>query len=136
MEAKATLNHYRQSPRKVRLVANLIRGKSVAHARSVLSFTDNKSAPALKKLIDSVVANSGVNDKQASGFLVKEIRVDTGTTMKRHRPMSRGRANQYRKRSSRIAVMLGEPTKTEKKKAPATKKTAKKGAVKKTAGKK
>jgi len=105
---KAYLKNFRQSPRKVRLVANLIRGKSVTKAQALLSFSDNKSAPALKKLVASAVSNARSQGKNANEMLIKEIMVDQGLTMKRYMPMSRGRANQYRKRSSKIALTLGE----------------------------
>ena len=112
---KAYLKNFRQSPRKVRLVANLIRGKSVPKAQALLSFTDNKSAPALKKLVASAAANARSQGKNADEMMIKEIMVDQGLTMKRYMPMSRGRANQYRKRSSKIALTLGEMEKKEKK---------------------
>jgi large subunit ribosomal protein L22 len=112
---KAYLKNYRQSPRKVRLVANLIRGKSVQKAQALLSFTDNKSAPALKKLVNSAMSNARSTGRDSSTMIVKEITVDQGITMKRIRPMSRGRANQFRKRSSKISIVLGEmETKTAK----------------------
>ncbi|PIR86550.1 50S ribosomal protein L22 [Candidatus Kaiserbacteria bacterium CG10_big_fil_rev_8_21_14_0_10_43_70] len=105
---KAYLKNFRQSPRKVRLVANLIRGKNVRKAQALLSFTDNKSAPALKKLVASAVSNARSQGKNADGMVIKEITVDQGVTMKRFMPMSRGRANQYRKRSSKISLILSE----------------------------
>jgi large subunit ribosomal protein L22 len=112
---KAYLKNYRQSPRKVRLVADMIRGKSVSRAQAMLSFTDNKSAPALKKLVDSAASNARSQGKDSSKMMIKEITVDLGTTMKRIRPMSRGRANQFRKRSSKILIVLGDvETKTAK----------------------
>lgn len=132
---KAYLKNYRQSPRKVRLVADMIRGKSVSKAQAMLSFTDNKSAPALKKLVDSAASNARSQGKDSNNMMVKEITVDQGITMKRIRPMSRGRANQFRKRSSKISIVLGEMEKKEKKpaaKEAPVKKVAKK-APKKTA---
>jgi len=105
---KAYLKNFRQSPRKVRLVANLIRGKSVAKAQALLTFTDNKSAPALKKLVASAVANARSQGKNTDDMVIKEIMVDQGITMKRYMPMARGRANQYRKRSSKILLVLSE----------------------------
>ena len=133
---KAYLKNYRQSPRKVRLVANLIRGKSVTKARAILSFTDNKSAPALKKLLESAASNARSQGKSSDNMMIKEIMVDQGITMKRFRPMSRGRANQFRRRSSKIFLALGEMEKKDKKEAKSstTKKTVKKSA-KKTAKK-
>lgn len=116
---KAFLKNYRQSPRKVRLVAGLIRGKSVARAKTLLAFADQKSAPAILKLLNSAVVNAQTAGKDAKDLIIKEIMVDEGIVMKRFMPMARGRANPYKKRSSRITLALGEKT-------VATKKTAKK----------
>jgi large subunit ribosomal protein L22 len=107
---KAFLKNYRQSPRKVRLVADLIRGKDVERARMILSFMDQKSAPVVKKLLDSAIANArqAPDGLETEGLIVKEIRVDEGTVLKRWMPKARGRATPIRKPSSRITVVLGE----------------------------
>jgi len=130
---KAYLKNFRQSPRKVRLVADLIRGKKVDRAQAHLSFTDNKSAPALKKLLESAIANARVQGEKPENLIVKEITVDQGLTMKRFIPMARGRANPIRKRSSRISLILGNlPEKKVKKEVSvkAKKETAKKAVTK------
>lgn len=107
---KAKLKNFRQSPRKVRLVAKFIRGKSVAWARTYLRFLDQKSAPAILKLIDSALANAGIdrNDiKKLDELVIKEIRVDEGLKLKRWMPRAFGRATPYRKRHSHISIVLG-----------------------------
>ncbi len=106
---KAKLKNYRQSPRKVRLVAKFVRGKSVAKARALLKFTDQKSAPAILNLIDSALANAGVSkddNKKMEEMIVKEIRVDEGVAYKRWMPRAFGRATPYKKRHSHISIVL------------------------------
>jgi large subunit ribosomal protein L22 len=105
---KAFLKNHRQTPRKTRLVADLVRGKDVEHARAVLSFTDKKSAIAIKALIESAVANAKSINENAKNLFIKEIRVDEGLKMKRYRPRERGRAAPYRRRPSRIMLTLAE----------------------------
>ncbi len=106
---KAKLKNYNQSPRKVRLVAKFVRGKSVAWARAHLAFMDQKSAPAILKLIDSALANAGVDKsdtKAQEALFIKEIRVDEGLRLKRWMPRAFGRATPYRKRFSHISLIL------------------------------
>ncbi len=105
---KAFLKNHRQTPRKTRLVADLVRGKEVEHARSVLSFTDKKSAIAIKGLIESAIANAKNLGLDISRLFIKEIRVDEGLKMKRWRPRERGRAAPFRRRTSKISLTLGE----------------------------
>lgn len=107
--ATAILNNYRQSPRKVRLVADLVRGKSVESALSALSFLTKRAAAPIKKLIESAAANAK-NDGKAdvSKLLIKEIRVDGGVTMKRIMPRARGSAYPIKKRTSKVVVVLVE----------------------------
>lgn len=105
---KAFLKNHRQTPRKTRLVADLVRGKKVEQAQAMLTFTDKKSAGIVKTLIDSAVANAKQAGADISKLFVKEIRVDEGLTMKRYRPRERGRAAPYKRRTSNIQVVLGE----------------------------
>ena len=125
---KALLKNYHQSPRKVRLVANLIRGKSVAAARSLLSFQPQKSSPALLKLLESAVANARFSGNSPENLFVKTIAVNKGMILKRFKPMARGRAAQFHRTMSIVTLELGA-TQT------AVKKIAKKVAVKKVAKK-
>jgi large subunit ribosomal protein L22 len=103
----ASLSNHRISPRKVRVVANMIRGKSVANAHSILSGALKKAKGPLHDLLDSAVANAKNNFQLDSAQLfVKEIRVDQGVTMKRHRPVSRGSAHPIKKRTSHVSIVL------------------------------
>lgn len=136
---KAELKNYRQSPRKVRLVADLIRGKQVERALVELSHLDKKASLVLKKLVDSAVANAKHNfNIEKDNLFIKEIRVDEGTTMKRWMPGARGRAFPFKRRTCRVFIALDEKGgKTVVEKAEkAEKKTVKKVVAKKTTTKK
>ena len=103
-QGTAELHNYRQSPRKVRLVADAVRGKSVAEALTILDFMAKRSALPLKKLIASAHANAG----KAENLVVKSLTVDQGPTLKRRQPRSRGMANPIKKRTSIVKVLLAE----------------------------
>lgn len=104
---KAFLRNYRQSPRKVRLVANLIKGKSTKDAKAILQFNTRKSSQDLMKLLASAEANAINNDNATPDTLkVKSVMVDAGITMKRFRPGWRGTAFPYKKRTSSVALEL------------------------------
>lgn len=105
---KATLDTYRQSPRKVRLLVDLIRGKKVADALTRLQFADKRAAPIVSKLLKSAVANA-TNSTSVSvdDLFVKEAVVDKGVTMKRIMPRARGSAARINKRTSHIKIVLG-----------------------------
>jgi large subunit ribosomal protein L22 len=109
---KALLKNYRQSPRKVRLVADMIRGKSVADAHRALMYLPKKSTPAISKLLDSAVANARHSGADTGSLFVKSISVNKGTVMKRGRPFSRGRSGTIRKTLSIVAIELGTVQKT------------------------
>lgn len=132
---KAELKNYRQSPRKVRLVASLVRGKKVDRALAELNFLNKKAAPIIKKLIDSAVANAKHNFKtEKESLIVKEIRVDEGPTLKRFRAGARGRAYGIKKRTCRVLVVLSDGV--EEVEVKREKKTVKKTVAKKEAPKK
>lgn len=106
---KAILKNYRQSPRKVRLVADLVRGKRADESLLTLEFTPKRASETISKLIKSAVANAVNNDnKKPENLFVSEITVDEGLTLKRFRPRARGRAARIRKRTSHITVTLDE----------------------------
>ncbi len=106
---KAYLKNYRQQPRKVRLVADMVRGKKVMRALAELSFLPKDAAMPIHRLISSAIANAENNFKVLKeNLIVKEISVDKGITLKRHRPVSRGRAHPIRKRSSNVKVILDQ----------------------------
>ena len=103
---KAVLKNYRQSPRKVRLLADLIRGKSVPRALEILTFTNKKASEVFTKLINSAVANAKKDGHTAEKLTVKTAVVDKGTVYKRYKARARGRAAQILKRNSHITVEL------------------------------
>jgi|SRR3989344_5328190 len=111
---KATLKNYHQSPRKVRLVADLIRGKSVPSARAALRFLPKKSSPAISKLLDSAVANARSAGFAPENLFVKSIAVNKGAILKRFKPMARGRANRIIRTMSIVSLELGSVASTQK----------------------
>lgn len=103
----ASLKNVRIAPRKTRLIADMIRGKSVADAKNILSFASKKARHPIADLMDSAIANASHNFKIGpEGLIVKEIRVDQGFVMKRSMPVSRGSAHPIAKRTSHISIVL------------------------------
>lgn len=108
---KATLSNYRQSPRKVALVAGLARGKTVSQALTNMQFANKRASAPVIKLLKSAVANAkNMGVSQPENLIVKEIRVDKGITLKRIMPRARGSASRILKRSSNLLLVLGEAT--------------------------
>jgi large subunit ribosomal protein L22 len=107
-EAKATLNNYRQSPRKVRIVADLVRGKKVEDAMTTLMYTTKRASDPLGKLLASAIANAKSASLSMDKLVVKSISVDKGKTLYRRQPRSRGMANPIRKRTSHVNIVLEE----------------------------
>lgn len=106
---KARLKYFRLSPRKVRLVVDLIRGLSVSRAMEQLEFSKKRSSDTLLKLLNSAVANAKNNFKlEKENLFISEITVDKGPTLKRWLPRARGRATPINKRSSHISVTLSD----------------------------
>lgn len=109
--AFAKLNNCPTSPRKMRLMADLIRGEVVDKALSVLRFSPKESSVRLEKLLLSAVANwqakNEDGDVEKAGLFVKEIRVDSARMLKRLRPAPQGRAHRIRKRSNHVTLVLG-----------------------------
>jgi large subunit ribosomal protein L22 len=114
MEVRASLNGYRISASKARLVANQVRGKGVEDALNLLSLSTKKAAGPIEKLLRSAVANAeGKNDTHQAGIDIDNLRVSTitvdeGASLWRIRPRAQGRANWIQKRSSKITVVLSE----------------------------
>lgn len=109
MEAKAVAKYVRISSRKVRQVVDLIRGKKVSEALAILQFTPKGSTEPVTKVLKSAVANAEHNlDLSADELFVNAIYVDQGPTLKRIKPRAMGRADQIRKRTSHITVVVGE----------------------------
>lgn len=100
---QATLKNYRQSPRKVRLIADLVRGKSVPQALAELRFVEKRAAEPFAKLIKSAVANAGT---PAEALVIKDARVDKGITLRRFMPRARGAASRINKRCCHVTVEL------------------------------
>lgn len=115
METKivtAKLRNFRMSPQKIRELADIVRGKKAGDAKNILEFTPRKSAMALKKLLDSAIANAENNfNMDPDNLFIKTIMVDEGQVMKRFVPRAQGRAAKILKRSSHITIELAENTK-------------------------
>jgi large subunit ribosomal protein L22 len=109
MESKSLARYIRVSPQKARLVADLVRGKSVESALNTLRFMPKKGARILKKVIESAVANASQNEAiDVDTLFVKKIYIDGGPMQKRIRPRAMGRATRILKRTSHITVVLDE----------------------------
>jgi large subunit ribosomal protein L22 len=109
MATRATLRFTRQAPRKMRLVADQIRGKSVETALNILSFSEKESAEVIKKVLESAIANAEHNDNADIDELkITEIFVDAGPTLKRMMPRARGRADRLLKPTSHITITVAE----------------------------
>ncbi len=109
MEAKAVAKYIRMSPRKVRLVADLIRGKSAEEADQILKYTNRRAATPVRKVLKSAVANAVNNhDLLEDELVVKAAYVDEGPTLKRILPRARGRADIIKKRTSHITIIVEE----------------------------
>ncbi|WP_200974322.1 50S ribosomal protein L22 [Echinicola sp. 20G] len=110
MEAIARLNNVPTSPRKMRLVADLVRGQRVGNALSILKFTPNHGAIKLEKLLLSAIANWQAKNPDAkleeADLYVKTIQVDGGRMLKRLRPAPQGRAHRIRKRSNHVTLVV------------------------------
>jgi len=105
---KAFLKNYRQSPRKVRLVAGLIKGKKVSEAVAELDFLAKRAGLPIKKLLLSAVANAKQQGKEMENLFIKELRVDKGIVMKRMMPAAMGTGHRINKRTSHLSLLLAE----------------------------
>lgn len=105
---KAYLKNYRQSPRKVRLVAGLIRRKNAGDALTALSFLPKRAGLPMKKLLQSAVANAKNAGVDVENLYVKEVTVDKGITMKRMMPAAMGSGHPINKRTSHVELVLAE----------------------------
>lgn len=114
MQAKAVAKTVRIAPRKVRLVLDLIRGKEVGEAMSILQLTNKRASPVVDKLIKSAVANAEHNyDMDVDHLIVSEAYADEGPTLKRFRPRAQGRATKINKRTSHVTIIVAEPASIE-----------------------
>ena len=107
----AKLNNCPTSPRKMRLVADQVRGEDVNKALAILKFSPKEASKKLEKLLISAISNwqakNEEGDVEKAGLFVKEIRVDSARMLKRLRPAPQGRAHRIRKRSNHVTVVLG-----------------------------
>ncbi|HET7628993.1 MAG TPA: 50S ribosomal protein L22 [Bacillales bacterium] len=109
MQAKAVAKQVRISPRKARLVVDLIRGKKVGEAFAILKNTPRAASPIVEKVLKSAIANAEHNyDMEPEELSVETIYVDEGATMKRMRPRAMGRAGRINKRTSHITVVVSD----------------------------
>ena len=109
LEAKATLRYARISSRKVKIVADLIRGKKVDEALAIVKFTPKASSEILEKLLKSAIANAENNHGMNRGnLIVSEIYANQGPTLKRIRPAAKGSAVRIRKRTCHITIVVKE----------------------------
>ncbi len=115
--AFAKLNNCPTSPRKMRLVADLVRGEKVEHALNILRFNQKEASGRLEKLLLSAIANWQSKNEDASieeaELFVKEIKVDSGAMLKRLRPAPQGRAHRIRKRSNHVTIVVGAKNNTQ-----------------------
>ncbi len=108
-EARAVARYVRISPRKVRLVVDLIRGKRVGEALAILRHTPKAASPVVEKVLNSAVANATHNyHMNPNDLYIAKIYVDEGPTLKRFRPRARGMASRINKRTSHITVVVSE----------------------------
>jgi len=105
---KAFLKNYRQSPRKVRLLADLVRGKSTTEALTTLMFVDKRASEPFSKVIKSAIANAADQGIKGDNLFIKTVAVNKAATLKRSMPRARGSASRINKRNSHISVELGE----------------------------
>jgi len=105
---KASLKNYRQSPRKVRLVINAIKGRSVETARATLNVLPKRSAKPILKLLNSAVAGAKQAGIPQNNLYVAKATVNKGIVLKRFRPRAFGRAEPIKKRTSNVEIILAE----------------------------
>lgn len=115
VESIARVRHIRVTPQKARRVVALIKGKQAEEALAILKFAAQAASEPIYKLVESAVANAQVKADKGGEYLdtqdlfVKNAFVDEGTTLKRFRPRAQGRADQIKKRTSHITVVLSTP---------------------------
>ena len=107
MEARAVARYVRVSPRKARMVIDLIRGKDVIRAREILQFSDRNIAEVIEKVLNSAIANAKRDGVKEENLIVRSTYADEGPTMKRIRPRAKGTASRIMKRTCHITVIVG-----------------------------
>jgi large subunit ribosomal protein L22 len=107
---KATLSNYRQTPRKTRLVTDMVKGKTVSEALLALKFLNKRAAMPIAKLISSAIANAEKQGENGRDLIIKNITVDKGLVAKRFMPRAFGRAATIRHRMSHVTITLAKGT--------------------------
>ena len=105
---RAKLRYLRISARKTRLVADLVRGKGVADAINILTFTRRAASEPVRKLIESAIANAEAGNADVDRLFIETLTVDEGPTLRRFRPRAMGRATRINKRTSHVTCVLAE----------------------------
>lgn len=106
-EARAILRHVRMTPRKARLIVDMVRGRNAAEALALLKFTPRAAARVVEQLLSSAVANAGLKELgEAEGLRVSRAYVDGGPVLKRFQPRAMGRASPIKKRTSHITIVV------------------------------
>ena len=109
MESKAIARYVRISPRKMQIVADLVRGKNADEALAILKYTPKRGAPIMEKLLTSAIANAENNyEMNRDSLYIAQVYANQGPTMKRFRPRAQGRAFTILKRTSHIGIVLKE----------------------------
>ena len=109
MEARALQRHARIAPRKVRIVADLVRGKNVGDALATLQFTTKRGAGIVKKVLESAVANAKqAGEVDVDALFVRKITVDEGPTARRFKPRAMGRATRIDRKTSHVLIEVAE----------------------------
>jgi len=127
MEYNAKLSYLKISPRKVRLVADLVRNQNVGEARMQLKYSNKRASGSLLKLLNSAVSNAKdiTEDIDENNLRIKEIRVDEGPMLKRYMPVARGTVHEIQKKTSHVTIVLTEQEKTKNTKSETNSKTEK-----------
>jgi large subunit ribosomal protein L22 len=107
---KATLDNYNQTPRKVKLVTDLVKGKKVGEALAALHFLPKRASEPMAKLIKSALANAKAKGEKIEDLAIKGFTVESAGMYKRYMPRAFGRASPIRRRRSRVIVTLGPST--------------------------
>ncbi len=109
MQAKAVIRNVRISPRKARVIANLVRGRQIGEAMAILRYAPKKASKIIEKLLFSAISNAEQSGQvDVDGLIVKNCIVDGGPLIKRWMPRSMGRANRIQHRTSHISVFISE----------------------------
>jgi large subunit ribosomal protein L22 len=109
MQSKASANMVRIAPRKARLVVDLIRGKQIGEALSILAYTNKAATPIVEKVLKAAIANAEHNfDMNIENLVVTEAYVNEGPTLKRFRPRAMGRASRINNRTSHVHIVVSE----------------------------